>query len=134
MIGESKSRYILSKEQQVRIKIVEVYLQNKAQELFSLMNSFYILKKDNNRTKQLLNNIKDILKKIEVVLESTRQNLAEETILRKAHQATEEQLNNVGGELILILEQTVDDIGGLYSKIKRKSNLQSLNYNKWQAS
>ena len=80
--------------------------------------------------KQLLNNTKDILKKIEVVLESTRQNLAEETILRKAHQATEEQLNNIDKELILMLKRTVDDIGGLYSKIKRKSNLQSLNYNK----
>ena len=108
-------------------------MRNKAQELFSLTNSFYILKKDNNGTKQLLNNTKDILKKIEVVLENIRQNLAEETILRKAYQATEEQLNNVNKELILILKWTVDNIGGLYSKIKRKFNLQSLNYNKWQA-
>ena len=88
----------------MRIKIIEVYLRNKAQELFSLINSFYILKKDNNGTKQLLNNTKDILKKIEVVLESIRQNLAEEIILRKTHQATEEQLNNVSKELILILK------------------------------
>ena len=88
----------------MRIKIVEIYLQNKAQELFSLINSFYILKKNNNGTKQLLNNIKDILKKIKVVLESTRQNLAKETILRKVYQATEEQLNNVNRKLILILK------------------------------
>ena len=105
-------------------------MRNKAQELFSLINSFYILKKDNNGTKQLLNNTKNILKKIEIVLESIRQNLTKETILRKAHQATEEQLNNVNRELILIFKQTVDDIGGLYFKIKRKSNLQLLNYNK----
>ena len=74
----------------MRIKIVEVYLRNKAQELFSLINSFYILKKDNNGTKQLFNNIKDILKKTKIILESTRQNLIKEIILKKAHQATEE--------------------------------------------
>ena len=134
MIGESESRRILSEEQQARIATMEVNLRNKVQELFSLTNNFHILKKDNDGTKQLLDDTKDILEKTEIVLASTRQNLAEETILRKAHQATEEQLYNVGGELISTLERTVDDIGGLHSKIKRKADLHSLNREEWQAS
>ena len=134
MIGESESRRILSEEQQARIATMEVNLRNKVQELFSLTNNFQTLKKDNDGTKQLLDDTKDILEKTEIVLASTRQNLAEETILRKAHQATEEQLNNVGGELISTLERTVDDIGGLHSKIKRKADLHSLNRGEWQAS
>ena len=134
MIGESESRRILSEEQQARIATMEVNLRNKVQELFSLTNNFHVLKKDNDGTKQLLDDTKDVLEKTEIVLASTRQNLAEETILRKAHQATEEQLNNVGGELISTLERTVEDIGGLHSKIKRKVDLQSLNREGWEAS
>ena len=134
MVGESESRRILSEEQQARIATMEVNLRNKVQELFSLTNNFHILKKDNDGTKQLLDDTKDVLEKTEIVLASTRQNLAEETVLRKAYQATEEQLNNVGGELISTLERTVGDIGGLHSKIKRKVDLQALNREGWEAS
>ena len=134
LIGESESRRILSEEQQARIETMEVNLRNKVQELFSLTNNFNVLKKDNDGTKQLLENTKDVLEKTEIVLADTRQNLADEAILRKAHQATEDQLNNVGGELISTLERTVSDIGGLHSKIRRKSDLQLLNREGWQAS
>ena len=134
MVGESESRRILSEEQQARIETMEVNLRNKVQELFSLTNNFNILKKDNDGTKQLLDNTKDVLEKTEIVLADTRQNLAEEAILCKAHQATEDQLNNVGGELILTLERTVGDINGLHSKLKRKSDLQLLNREGWKAS
>ena len=134
MVGESESRRILSEEQQARIETMEMNLRNKVQELFSLTNNFNILKKDNDGTKQLLENTKDVLEKTEIVLADTRQNLAEEAILRKAYQVTEDQLNNVGGELISTLERTVGDIDSLHSKLKRKSDLLSLNREGWQAS
>lgn len=134
MVGESESRRILSEEQQARIETMEANLRNKVQELFSLTSNFNILKKDNDGTKQILDETKDVLEKTEIVLANTKQNLAEEAILRKAHQATEEQLNNVGGELVSTLGRTVGDIGGLHSKIKRNSDLQSLNRQEWQAS
>ena len=134
MMVQNESRRILSEEQRERIETMEVNLRNKVQELFSLTSNFTIIKKDNEATKQLLEETNSVLEKTEIVLKDTRRDLAEETILREAHQSTEEQLNNVGGELISTLEQTVDDVGKLHSKIKRKYDLQHLNQQGWQNS
>lgn len=132
--GESESRRILSEEQAARIETMEANLRNKVHELFSLTNNFTLLKKDNEATRQLLEDTKNVLEKTEIVLADTRQNLAEETVLRQAHQSTEEQLSNVGGELIATLEKSVSDVGGLNSKIRRKSDLHGLNRQGWQSS
>jgi len=134
MVEESESRRILSEEQQARIGTMEANLRNKVQELFSLTSNFNVLKKDNDVTKQILDDTKDVLEKTDIVLADTRQNLAEETVLRKAHQTTEDQLSHLGGELINTLEQTVGDVSGLHSKIKRKSDLQDLNRQGWEVS
>ena len=134
LVGESESRRILSEEQQARIETMEVNLRNKVQELFSLTTNFHILKKENDGTRQLLDDTKDVLEKTDIVLTDTRRHLAEETVLRKSHQATEEQLTKVGGQLISTLERTVGDIDGLHSKIERNSDLQSLNRDGWQVS
>ncbi|KAL8894028.1 MAG: hypothetical protein Q9192_004694, partial [Flavoplaca navasiana] len=131
---ESESRRILSEEQKDKIETMEVNLRNKVQELFTLTNNFTLLKKDSEVARQILDDTKGVLEKTEFVLADTRQNLAEETVLRKAHQSTEEQLNNVGGELISTLEKTVKDVGGLHSKIRRKNDLETLNLRDWQSS
>ena len=131
---ESESRRILSEEQRDKIETMEVNLRNKVQELFTLTNNFTLLKKDSEVARQILDDTKGVLEKTEFVLADTRQNLAEETVLRKAHQSTEEQLNNVGGELISTLEKTVKDVGGLHSKIRRKNDLETLNLRDWQSS
>ena len=133
IVEVSESRKILSEEQQARIETMEANLRNKVQELFSLTSNFNILKKDNDITRQILDDTKDVLEKTELVLADTRQNLAEETALRKAHQTTEGELNKVGGELISTLEKTVGDIDGLHSKIQRSSDLHSSNRQRWQA-
>ena len=134
IMEQNESRRILSEEQREKIETMEANLRNKVQELFSLTSNFTILKKDNESTKQLLSETTSVLQKTEIVLGDTRRDLAEETILRKAHQSTEEQLNNVGGELITTLEQTIGDVGKLHSKIKRKADLQHLNRQGWQSS
>ena len=132
--GESESRRILSEEQKAKIETMEANLRNKVQELFALTNNFNNLKKDNDSTKQLLDHTTEVLDKTEIVLKNTRQNLAEEHTLRKAHQLTEERLNNTGGELISTLEKTVTDIGGLHSKIRRTSLLHANNCAEWESS
>ena len=129
--SESESRRILSEEQQARIETMEANLRNKVQELFTLTNNFSMLKKDQEGTKQLLEDTKGLLEKTEFVLANTKQNLAEEMIIRKAHERTEEQLQDVGGELISILEKAVSDAGGLHAKIRRKSDLQNTNRDEW---
>jgi kinesin family protein 11 len=128
---ENESRRVLNEEQAVKIEAMEINLRNKVQELFSLTTSFMSMKKDNEATKATLDQTKSVLEQTEIVLATTQKNLDEEAILRKAHQETEEKLNVVGGELIATLGETVEDIGQLRKKIKRKSDLQSLNRNAW---
>src|ERR1700761_1765596 len=85
---ESESRRILSEEQKSRIETMESSLRNKVQELYSLTSNFQTLKRSNEGTRALLDNTKDVLLQTEIVLRDTRQNLAEETALREAHQKT----------------------------------------------
>jgi len=89
------------------------------------------LKKDNEATKAVLDDTKEVLEQTEFVLTNTRQCLAEESYLRKAHQQTEEKLSLVGTELLTTLGKTVHDVSGLHDKNRRKSDLQSLNRNTW---
>ena len=131
---ESESRRIVSEEQKAKIETMEANLRNKVQELFSLTSNFTILKKDNEVTRQALEDTSEVLEKTEIVLADTRNNLAEETLFRKAHQATEEQLSAVGDQLISTLGKVVSDVHGLHSKIERKYNLQCLNKTNWTSS
>ena len=131
---QSESRRILNEEQQAKIETMEINLRNKVQELFSLTSAFNNLKRDNEGIKMILDDTKGVLEKTEIVLANTRLNLAEETMLRKAHQHTEKELNNVSGQLLSTLDKTVSDIGGLRSKIQRKSDLESVNRTSWESS
>ena len=131
---ESESRRILTEEQKARIETMEANLRNKVQELFSLTTNFTVLKKNNEVTRQALENTNEILEKTEIVLANTRQNLADEKILRKAHQATEDKLSEVGAELISNLDKAVNHVNGLHSKIERKYNLHHLNRTNWTSS
>lgn len=128
---ESESRRILSEEQAAKIETMEINLRNKVQELYTLTSNFMTLKKDNDGTKVVLDETKTVLEQTEFVLANTRQTLAEEKVLRKAHQETEEQLSTVGTELISTLSKTVNDVGGLHEKNRRKSDLHMLNRNTW---
>ncbi|TKA57290.1 hypothetical protein B0A49_11673, partial [Cryomyces minteri] len=131
---ESESRRILSEEQKDRIETIETNLRNKVQELFSLTSNFNHLKRDNEATKMILDGTKSVLEKTEVVLAHTRQSLAEETESLKAHQITEEALMGIGENLISTLGRTTNDIGGLHSKLRRRSDLQSHNRRRWTSS
>ncbi|KAI0513070.1 P-loop containing nucleoside triphosphate hydrolase protein [Xylaria bambusicola] len=131
MATVSESRRIQNDEQAAKIETLESNLRNKVQELFSLTSSFMGLKKDHEETKLQLEDTKGVLDQTELVLEATRKTLAEETLLRKAHQKTEEQMHVMGNKLIKTLHQTVGHVGGLHAKNKRKSDLQALNRTNW---
>jgi kinesin family member 11 len=131
---ESESRRILSEEQSARIETLEISLRNKVQDLFALTNSFNSLKRDNENIRLNLENKKDVLLKTEIVLRDTEQLLHEEAELRKAHQATEEHLHDLGTGLITRLDESVQDLNGLHSKLRRKSELHLLNRQTWKSS
>lgn len=134
ILGESESRRILNEEQAQRIETMEVSLRNKVQELFTLTNNFTTLKKDNDGTRQLLDDTRGLLEKTEVVLADTRHTLTKESELRKAHQATEVKLHDVGGQLISTLAQVTSDVERLHSKVERKVDLQTHNRQGWHQS
>jgi kinesin family protein 11 len=130
----SESRRILSEEQREKLETMEVNLRNKIEDLFKVTINFQTLKKDNEQTQLALDGTKGILEKTEIVLEHTRQNLTEETAIRKAHQKTEGVLAEIGQDMISTLGKTTSDIDGLRSKIRRKSELQSQNRRNWTSS
>jgi kinesin family protein 11 len=134
VMGESESRRILSEEQGAKIETMEANLRNKIQELFSLTTNFQVLKKNHDGVKAQLDETKNLLEQTDLILNTTKQNLEEETILRKAHQQTEEELNNVGNDLLSTLGKTVLDVDGLHSKLRRRSDLQALNRGHWNSS
>lgn len=131
---ESESRRILSEEQRAKIETMEANLRNKVQDLFHLTNNLAISKKENEATRQYLKDANDVLRQTEVVLADTKQNLKEETILRKAHQLTEEELSQQGTKLISTLNRSVEDVNDLRAKIRRKSDMQMVNRVNWKAS
>ncbi|KAJ4413138.1 Kinesin- motor protein [Didymella pomorum] len=130
----SESRRILSEEQRDRLETMEVNLRNKVEDLFKMTTNFQTLKKDNEQTQLALDGTKSVLEKTEIVLEHTRQNLAEEAELRKAHAKTEGELAEIGYGMISTLGKTTSDLDGLRSKIRRKSELQSQNRRNWVSS
>jgi len=131
MATVSESRRIQNEEQAAKIETLESNLRNKVQELFTWTSNFMGLKKDHEATKLLLEETKGVLDQTELVLEATRKSLAEETLLREAHQKTEEQMHAVGDKLIHTLHKTVGHVGGLHAKNKRKSDLQAINRTNW---
>jgi kinesin family protein 11 len=134
MTVESESRRIVSEEQRAKIETMEASLRNKVQELFTLTSNFNNLKKDNEETRAALDGTNDLLEKTEIILRDTKRQLEQEEILRKAHQETEEELHGIGTELLTKLEQTVEHVNGLHLKLRRKSDLHSLNRETWEAS
>ncbi|KAH6692657.1 kinesin motor domain-containing protein [Plectosphaerella plurivora] len=131
MTTQSESRRIVLEEQNAKLETLETNLKNKVQELFQLISAFTGLKKDHEGTKAQLDDTKEVLDQTELVLSATRKSLADETHLRKAHQATEAKLTEVGTELISTIQKTVHDVDGLRAKSKRKSDLQAINRSAW---
>lgn len=131
---ESESRRILSEEQSARIETLETSLRNKVQDLFNLTNTFNGVKRDNETTRLALESTRDVLSQTEIVLRDTRQLLREEQEIRKAHQMTEEELRQVGTGLVSQLDESVDQLSGLHSKLRRRSALHHQNRSTWDAS
>ncbi|EEH04662.1 kinesin-like protein bimC [Histoplasma capsulatum G186AR] len=134
MTIESESRRILIEEQRAKIETMEANLKNKVQELFTLTSNFNDIKKDNESTKLLLDQTEDLLEKTDIVLKNTKESLEEESMLRKAHQETEQSLYSIGTSLISTLGKSVADADGLHSKLRRRSDLHALNKKTWQSS
>lgn len=131
MKNESESRRLQVKEQQERIETMECNLRNKVEELYSLTTGVKILKEDNEAMRASLDTTKAVLDRAEEVLADTRQALDEETYVRQQLERTETQLANLGQGLINTIGSTTTDIGALHSKLRRRSDLHTVNKQHW---
>lgn len=129
---ESESRRILSEEQRAKIETMELNLRNKLQEVYTLTSNFNSVKQENESTQQSLAQTKDLLEQTDIILQTTKQGLQDETVLRQAHAATERQLHKIGVELLSTLESSVSDVSGLQSKLRRRSDLHNENKSTWE--
>ena len=127
LTAENESRRILSEEQRDIISTMETNLRNKVQELYTLTNNFAGIKKDNESLRLTVEDKENILQQTETVLSLTRKNLTEESEMRKAHEDTEKELQNVSKEMQARLVASTSDIDKLHLKLKRKSELHSSN-------
>ncbi|KAK3309494.1 P-loop containing nucleoside triphosphate hydrolase protein [Chaetomium strumarium] len=131
---QNESRRILTEEQAAKIETLEANLKNKVQELLSLTSNFMGLKKEHEGTLVQFDETKELLDQTEMVLAATKKSLAEETHIRRAHQATEQKLADLGENLLCTLARTIGDIDGLHAKNQRKSDLHNVNRSTWTTS
>ncbi|KAI9846935.1 MAG: kinesin motor protein cin8 [Thelocarpon superellum] len=131
LTGENESRRILSEEQRTKLEMMDHNLRNKVQELFAMTTNYTALKKDNDETRVVLDNTETRLHHTEAVLTTTRNELAEQTAMKEAHQRTEEQLADIGEKLVATVDQTVADLGGLQHKLDRNAELHAEHRDVW---
>lgn len=131
MTEESESRRIINEEQQRKIEVMENSLKNTREQFESNMRLFVALKKESEVTRGVLEETKGILGVTEEALEVTKKELADETVLRQAHEGTEEELDVIGRGLISKMGETVQDVNGLHKKIRRMTDLEVVNHTNW---
>lgn len=127
LTAENESRRILSEEQKDIIVTMEANLRNKVQELYALTNNFASMKKDNENLKVAIEDGKTLLQHTETVLSLTKKSLSEESLVCKAYECTERELQSVGREMQTKLMKSTTDIEKLHEKLKHKSDLHSSN-------
>ncbi|EZF34379.1 hypothetical protein H109_02342 [Trichophyton interdigitale MR816] len=132
MTVESESRRILSEEQRAKIETMEINLKTKVQEYLALTSNFNEMKKNNESTRSTLDQTKSLLEQTELILSKAQKDLEEETLLRRAHQVTEQKLHDIGSNLLSVIDQSVTDVSGLHSKLRRRSVLHKQNKNAWE--
>lgn len=130
---ESESRRILSEEQKAKIETMEANLQDKSQKLFSLTNSLTTIRKDHESIKLAMDSTKDVLEKTEIILAHTKKVLEEESALRERYAVNEEKMHSVGEKLLSTIGESLQDMDGLHSKLRRRSALHAQNQRRWEA-
>ncbi len=130
---ESESRRILAEEQSRKIEVLETSLKSTREQFEQNLRLFSETKKDLERTAKTLDTTQNTLYSTQNDLNGTRQNLEAETVLRKAHESTEWELDTIANGLIDTLSTTVADVDGLHGKVGRKSNVEAINRNIWSS-
>ncbi|OLL25029.1 Kinesin-like protein bimC [Neolecta irregularis DAH-3] len=128
---ENESRRVLLDEKERKTLALENSLKATREQFEQNIKLFMETKSHLEKTHSTLNETRQTLGRTEQSLFHVKQNLAEETVLRKAHQATETNLDDVAQNLKSKLDESVGDIFKLHAKVERKSHIESHNKERW---
>lgn len=132
LVNQNESNKLLTEEQQRKIDAMEQQLQGAKEQFEHTMSAYTETRKDLERTSRALGETESKLSTTERNLGVTTQSLQHETILRKAHQSSEAELDAVAKALRATLQNTVGDVRGLHAKIDRKRGVEDLNRSSWK--
>jgi kinesin family protein 11 len=133
LVNENESNKLLTEEQQRKIDAVEGQLRAAKEQFEETMEQFLSTRKELEGTVKQLGETETVLASTKADLQQTTTALGNETILRKAHQASETAIDAVAKGLVQKLEATVQDIHGLHDKVGRKRSVEERNASTWNA-
>ncbi|KAF3903969.1 hypothetical protein ABW21_db0209337 [Orbilia brochopaga] len=131
LTNENESRRILVEENERKISVLEGQLRNTRENLEKTLKSFNDLKKDYDGQTIALEETRETLFSTETSLVITKQELSDELLISKAHQATEAELSVKAQNLVSTISNTVRDIDGLHAKLGRKTEMTAQNKATW---
>ncbi|KAF3936602.1 Kinesin-3 [Dactylella cylindrospora] len=133
LTNENESRKILLEEHERKISVLEGQLRNARENLEKTLKSFNELKKDYDSQTLALEETRDALFSTETSLVITKQELSDEILIAKAHQATEVDLTVKAQNLLSTVGTAVRDIDSLHAKIERKGEMEAQNKVTWNS-
>ncbi|KAK9387036.1 P-loop containing nucleoside triphosphate hydrolase protein [Lipomyces mesembrius] len=125
--AESESRRIQVEEQKRKIEVMETQLKTAREQYELSMKSMLETKRELEFTSNELANTQTSLDLTQRDLMTTKQSLNEETTLRLAYAATEQELNRTAENLIFSVQQAYSDVNNLNSTIERKAVVDGAN-------
>ncbi|KAI5808543.1 hypothetical protein DFH27DRAFT_593710 [Peziza echinospora] len=128
---QSESRRIQVEEQERKIELLTIRATKAAEELREKLLLLNASKKELQDVKDTLEGAMMQLKETTEELQNTKISLREETLLRRAHEKTEGQLDAVGTTMIKSLDQAVSDIDTLLDKVRRGEENEAINKHTW---
>lgn len=131
LVNRNESNKLLTEEQQRKIDAMELQLQAAKEQFETTMMAYSTTKKDLEKTSRVLGETESKLTSTENSLSITTVELEKESLLRRAHQRTEAELNSVAATLKDTLSTTVQHVNGLHSKLDRKRGIEQLNHTSW---
>ena len=124
---ESESRRAQVEENERKIEAMEIQLKSCREQFEQNLKLLLDTKKDLEKTTRHLQETSSTLAATKSSLSETQEGLSNEIIVRKAHEATEAELDTVATKLKKTVVQTVDDIKRLHAKVGRKAQTEDFN-------
>ncbi|KAK9240186.1 P-loop containing nucleoside triphosphate hydrolase protein [Lipomyces kononenkoae] len=121
--AESESRRIQIEEQKRKIEVMDGQLKTAREQYELSMKSMLETKKELEFTSKELADTQTSLDLAQRDLANTKKSLNEETILRHAYAATEQELSRTAENLIQSVQEAHSDINNLNSTIERKTTV-----------